>query len=361
MATPSTFPRSPNSVIPKARKRPGRPAGHFTQHQRIDRLRDLLESEPRGLTLEQLAITLRITQRSVRRYLEVLQSAMELESLATVPGGAHVWRIKPSERGRAVSLRRAQAYALLAGRQTLDVLRGSALYDELDLALGQIEKLAQTPFRSAGKAEISGDNGLASRFFALPYAPRSYSARGEDLDELFRAVADLRVLRFRPRTRAGQPRAERVTFLPYAMLVHRGSIVLLGAKKGEAEVEVVPLEAMTEVRTSETELFTLPLDFDVTDYVHGEFGVAPPSPILATVEFDARVADEIRARKLHPQQRFYAGGPEGRIRVSVPLVNAQAIVAWVLGFGDAARVIAPPELVREVGDILARAAARYAL
>lgn len=41
-------------------------------------------------------------------------------------------------------------------------------------------------------------------------------------------------------------------------------------------------------------------------------------------------------------------------------MSTPALVAWVLGFGDAARVVDPPELVREVGEVLARAAARYA-
>ncbi len=349
-----TFP----SRLPKARRGPGRPSGRFTQHHRIDKLKDLLESEPRGLTLDQLAATLRITQRSVRRYLEALQTATELESIATAPGAAHVWRIKPSERGRAIPLRRAQAYAILASRQALDVLRGSALYDELDIALGHIEKLAQTPFRASAKGEISGGNALESRFFVLPHAPRSYGARGEDLDELFRAVADLRVVRYRPRTRAGEARPERVTFLPYAMLVHRGAIVLLGSKRGSDVIEVVPFETMTEVRTSETELFVLPSGFDVSLYVHGDFGVAPPARTRALVEFDARVADEVKSRRVHPQQKNFTA-PDGRVRVSVPLVSVPAIVSWVLGYGDAAHVIEPPELAREVGALLARAAQRY--
>src|SRR5205814_184774 len=130
----------------------GRPEGRFTQHRRIDKLRELLESEPRGLTLEQLARMLRVTQRSVRRYLFELDGTTDptnyelLESIETTPGGAHLWRIRPGERGRAVSLRRAQAYALLATRRALDILKGSALFDEVDLAFGHIEKVAQTPF-----------------------------------------------------------------------------------------------------------------------------------------------------------------------------------------------------------------------
>ena len=345
----------------------GRPEGRFTQHRRLDRLRELLESEPRGLTLEELARMLRVTERSVRRYLLELDGTTDpgkfelLESIETTPGGAHLWRIRPGERGRTVSLRRAQAYAILATRRALDILKGSALFDEVDLALGHVEKVAQTPFRAQGRAQISGEQGLEGRFFWLPPPSRSYAARGEDMDELFRAVADLRVLRYRPRTPVGAVRAERVAFHPYAMVVHKGSIVCLGARshaRAPTDAEVVPFEAMTELRSSETEYFELPTSFDVTHYVHGEFGLGKPSKVRALVEFDARVADEIRSKKLHRDQRV-AMSADGRLRLSVPLVNVDAFIGWVLSFGDAATVVEPPEVARQVAGILARAAARY--
>lgn len=355
--------------ISKARgPKVGRPEGRFTQHRRLDKLRELLESEPRGLTLEELARMLRVTQRSVRRYLLELDGSTDpgkyelLESIETTPGGAHLWRIRPGERGRAVSLRRAQAYAILATRRALDILKGSALFDEVDLALGHIEKVAQTPFRAQGRAQISGEQGLEGRFFWLPPVSRSYAQRGEDLDELFRAVADLRVLRFRPRTPAGAARAERVVFHPYAMVVHKGSIVVLGARshaRAADGAEVVPIEAMTDIRSSETEHFELPESFDVAHYVHGEFGLGRPSKVRALVEFEARVADEIRSKKLHRDQRV-AMSPDGRLRLSVPLVNVDAFVSWVLSFGDAATVVEPPELVSQIATVLQRAAARYA-
>lgn len=352
--------KSPFSSPRAARKpKPGRPVGRFTQHRRIDRLREVLEDAPRGLTLEEIAHLLRITQRSVRRYLNELDAATELESIETAPGGAHVWRIKPSERGRAVPLRRAQAYALLATRRELEVLRGSALFDELELAFSSMERVAKTPFRASEKTEISGESELGARFFVLPPAARSYQARGEDMDELFRAVADLRVVRYRPRTRAGEPRGERVELCPYAMVLHKGAIVVLGARKGTSEVETLPFEAMTEVRASESERFELPPTFDASHYVHGELGVGPPQPrVRAVVEFDARVGDDIRSRKWHPAQKV-ATAPDGRVRLSVPLVSTQAIASWVLSFGDSARVVDPPELAREVGAMLTRAAARY--
>lgn len=343
----------------------GRPKGRFTQHRRIDRLREALESTPLGLTLEELAATLKITSRSVRRYLRELDGTKAeekfelLEHVETRKGGPLRWRIKPGERGRSVSLRRAQAYALLSTRRALEVLRGSALYDEADLAIAQITKVAQTPFRTSSKAEISGERNLEDRFVFVAPPARSYAARGEDLDEVFRAVADLRVLRYRPRTRHGDARSERVIFHPYAMVVHHGSILLIGVRAApKADVEVLAFDAMTDIRASENERFELPPSFDVSHYVHGDLGVARPARTRFIVEFDARAAEEVKTKRFHPQQRI-GTSPDGRVRVSLPLVDPRAAIAFVLSWGDVARVVDPPELEREVAGILARAASRY--
>jgi predicted DNA-binding transcriptional regulator YafY len=347
---------SPSRATKPRAPKVGRPKGRFTQHRRVAHLRQVLEAKPHGLTLEELAQSLRITQRSIRRYLGEFD---DLEFVETRKGGPLRWRIKPGERGRAVPLRRAQAYALLATRPTFEVLRGSALYDEADLALTQIAKVAQTPFRASDKSEISGEQKLEARFLFTSPAPKSYAARGEDVDELFRAVADLRVLRYRPRGKGGSPRAERATLHPYAIVIHQGAIHVLGRHpSSEDDVDIVLLESMTDIRTSETERFELPASFDATHYVHGDFGVAHPARARFIVEFDARVADEVKGKRIHPQQRI-ALSSDGRVRVSLPMVDARAAVTFVLAWGDAARVVEPAELATEVGEILARAAGRY--
>jgi predicted DNA-binding transcriptional regulator YafY len=45
--------------------------------------------------------------------------------------------------------------------------------------------------------------------------------------------------------------------------------------------------------------------------------------------------------------------------VSLPLVDVEALLSWVLSYGDAARVVEPPEIARRLGEILERAAMRY--
>lgn len=348
------------STRPKA-PRVGRPTGAFTQNRRLAELKRALEAEPLGLTLDDLAIALGVTQRSVRRYLKEYDGHEKdprlsmLEFVQTSPGGPYRWRIKASERGRSLQLRREQAYALLATRRALDVLSGSALFDYAEIAFGQIAKIAETPFKL--KDQISGERGLEDRFFWLP--PTAATYRGDDLDELFRAVADLRVLRFRPRAKsqASDPR-ERALLHPYAMIVHDGSVYVIGALASTNTTDVIALDAMSELRASETEHFDLPASFDVTSWVHGDLGVARPSRARAIIEFEARVADAVRAKKLHPQQKVGVA-PDGRMRISLPYVAEDRLVAQILAWGDAARVIEPPDLAERVASILERAAARY--
>ena len=79
----------------------GRPNGAFTQHRRLDRLRDILARHPRGLTLYELADALGVSVRTMRRYMPEVEREYDLESSATRPGGPLLWRIRQTEMPRA--------------------------------------------------------------------------------------------------------------------------------------------------------------------------------------------------------------------------------------------------------------------
>ncbi len=338
--------------------RVGRPAGRFTQHRRLDKLREVLEAHPSGLDIASLAAMLRITTRSVRRYLRELDRQTELESVATRAGGAHVWRIKPSERGRAVTLRRTQAYGLLAARRVFDVLRGSALYDEMDVVMRQLLQIAQRPTRAGVKGEVPSDQRLDERFVFAPATPKSYAVKGEELDDVFQAVANSRVLRFRYRAPGSDAKVERIAVEPYALVLHKGQLVCVANDLGAERVRIFALEGMAETVAVDGETFVLPKGFDVADYLHGDVGLGADEKARVVVEFDARMADEVRARKLHGSQKI-ATSPDGRIRLSVNAADLGAALTWVLSFGATARVIEPPELALAVVDSLRAALARY--
>jgi predicted DNA-binding transcriptional regulator YafY len=353
----TAFAPTPARARSKGPKR-GRPPGKFTQHRRLDRLRDALEKNSQGLSIADIAGILHVTPRSVRRYLGYLKNSTPIEALPASPGRENVWRIKPSERARSVPLRRAPAYCLVAARGVFEALKGSALFDALDLVHRQVLQVASRPARGPVEGEIRGDARLDERFFVTAAPPPSHALRAEEMDDLFRAVADLHVLRFRHR--AGS-RVERVVAHPYALFLHAGALILVALDVEAGEVRAFPFDRIAELSLAPDEQFALPPELRAADFAHGIFGVAAQPPrVRVLVEFDARVADEVRQRKLHPAQKI-AVAPDGRVRLSVALPDALLgeVRRWVLGYADAARVIEPPELAEQVARALAAAARRY--
>lgn len=343
----------------KSRAKAGRPTGRFTQHRKLDRLREVLGSRATGLTLQELATLVNVSERSVRRYLHELSRSIEVESLEVVPGGAHVWRIKPSERGRAVNLRRTQAYGLLATRRVLELLRGSALFDEIEVALREIHKLAERPVRQGSKGEVSADARLEGRFGYAPGPLRTYTGRGEDIDGAFLAVAEGRVLRV-SRTAGGT--REVLTLHPYGLLMAEGALHVVGHHVEGQVLEALPLEEVESLEVL-AKPCSVPESFDVMSVLEGRFGVRRGSDGAATrvlVEFDPAAADEVRAIKVHPTQKT-AVAADGRVRVTFTTARLGRVRDWVLGFGPRARVIEPPELVDAVVATLDAARKRYDL
>lgn len=335
---------------------PGRPLGRFTQHRRIDRLRELLTRHPRGLTLYELADSLDVTVRTMRRYLKEVSREYDLESVETRGGGPLLWKIRASELPRKIELRRTQAYALLAARRMFESLEGSALFEEIDMATKKLLAFARRPGRgpNAGPA----DARLEDRFLYLPFAPKDYSEKTDELDDIFQAVSDLRPVRLRYRS-LSRGQEELITIHPYAMVLHRDSIYCVGFHVERGDVRTFVLDRMRDTQAATTERFVLPDDFDIDDYFQGEFGIWRSSERhRVVIEFDAKVAEYVRMRRVHSSQRL-AAMSGGGLRLTVTVGDLTQLTSWVLEWGQYARVVEPPELVSRVRDELEGALKRY--
>jgi predicted DNA-binding transcriptional regulator YafY len=344
---------SPSSAANRQR---GRPRGPFTQHRRLDALRSLLQRHPKGLTIYELARELDVTPRSMRRYLAEVRRDMEITPTQTRPGGERLWRLAPGELGRRVEVRRTQAYALLAAQRLFEPMKGSTLYEEINLVAQKLLGVARRPGRgpNAGVA----DARLEERFLYLPFAPKDYSSRTEELDALFQAVADLRPLRCRYR-RAKDGREERIVIHPYAMVLYKDSIYCVGLHVGRGEVRTFLLDRMRDADCAAIERFTLPDDFSIEDHFQGTFGIfRGAAPIRVVVDFDAKVAEYVRTRRVHPSQEL-SPLPDGGVRLSMAIGDLTEVGTWILGFGETARVVEPDELVERIKKELSGALAQY--
>ena len=334
----------------------GRPNGQFTQHRRLDRVRELLERHPRGLTLYELADSLKVSARTLRRYLKEVSRDYDLEPRRVKGGGQVVWGIPQRDMPRRVELRRTQAYALLAARRLFEPLKGTALHDEIDLAVNKLLAVAQRPGRgpNAGLA----DARLEERFLYLPYAPKDYSNKVEELDDLFQAVADLRPLHLFYRSH-GKDKDERIAIHPYALVFHRDAIYCVGLHLKHGEIRTFQIDRMRDTECATEERFTLPTEFKVEDYFQGEFGIwRSPDKHRVVVEFDSAVAEYVRTRKVHATQRLVPTAGGG-VRLSMTIGDLTPVVSWVLEWGARARVIEPEALRVRVVEELQNALQQY--
>jgi len=341
---------------------------NFAQHRRLDRLRELLSRHPRGVTLVDLGRMLAVNRRTVRRYLKEIEREYELSPLRPRGGGPCLWRIRPSELPRKVEIRRAQALALLATRGVFHALQGSALFDEIDMAMGKLRACADRPGRgpNAGLANAR----LEERFVYLPRLQRDYSDKSEELDELFLAVSDLRPLSFRYQRGEAQLRGEKarsgreeaLVIHPYALVLYGDGVHCVACQVASNEIRTFSFERMTDLRTFSEERFELPRNFRVEDHFEGELGrITPRAPIKVVIDLDARVARSARDARWHPSQKTSAL-PGGGVRVTLAVDDSEAVLGWVLGFGSAAVVVEPESLresvQREVAAMLEGYAAR---
>jgi len=338
-----------------ARKR-GRPRGRFTQARRLDTLRSLLQKHPKGLSIYELAADLGVTPRSLRRYIAHVKRELEIVAVRSKPGGPVLWRLAPGEVVRKVEVRRTQAYALLAARRLFEPMRGSALYDEISMASEKLLGVARRPGRgpNAGVA----DARLEDRFLYLPFAPKDYASRTEELDDLFQSVADLRPLHFRY-VRPKDGKIERMVIHPYAMVLYKDAIYCVGYHVAKKEIRTFLLDRMRDTECAITERFDLPDDFRIEDHFQGQFGIwRGRSRQQVVIDFDARVNEYVETRRVHPSQSLEPL-PDGGLRLTMEIGDLTEVTTWVLGFGETARVVAPPELRDRVKAELENALARY--
>jgi proteasome accessory factor B len=98
--------------------------------------------------------------------------------------------------------------------------------------------------------------------------------------------------------------------------------------------------------------------FEPERYEKEAFGVIWDEPIEVAVRFRQDQAPYVAERVWHPSQ-FIEPQPDGSLILRFRAGGRFEIVRWILGWGDAAEILAPSELRDHVRTILCSAATRY--
>jgi predicted DNA-binding transcriptional regulator YafY len=174
------------------------------------------------------------------------------------------------------------------------------------------------------------------------------------------AWADGRVVEFEYEPSDGEARRARVR--PYFLEPDAAShnVYLIGFDETVGAMRTYKVE---RIRTSTVtaDRYQIPEDFDPDAWLAHSWGIwsAESGVEEVVLRFDPSVGQRVRESIWHRSQRL-TELQDGRIELSLKVAGIVEIRPWILSWGDAVEVVAPPALRQAVAQMVQRAAQRYA-
>jgi proteasome accessory factor B len=166
------------------------------------------------------------------------------------------------------------------------------------------------------------------------------------LETLTRAAQKCQQLRLRYRKPGARLEEERVVD-PYQLANVNGDWYLFAFDHLRKDLRrFVPSRIITAEPTGAT--FSRPAQFELEKLLRDSFGVhSREGDFEVVLRFEEGVADYIREKRWHPSQALKEL-KDGGVEMQLRLGSLNEIERWILGWGGAARVMSPPELVDRV-------------
>mgnify|MGYP003654653932 FL=1 len=142
-------------------------------------------------------------------------------------------------------------------------------------------------------------------------------------------------------------------------LTHRDNLwYLVGYDLSREDIRTFALPRMEKVQLTKKK-FTRPTDFSPETFFASALGVVEGKGDYAIhIRFAASAAERIEERVWHASQKT-TRRRNGSVDLHLRLGSLVEIERWILGWGDAAEVMAPPELRAQVAQTTKAMAARY--
>jgi proteasome accessory factor B len=147
---------------------------------------------------------------------------------------------------------------------------------------------------------------------------------------------------------------------PYQLLFSRRSWYVVGRSSLHREVRTFNLLRITTLEQL-NEPFKVPARFSMERYLRNAWHLIPDASNdqHVVVRFEKLVAQNVAEVLWHKTQRI-EWLPDGRLDFHATVSGLSEILYWILGYGDQAEVLEPPELRERMRERTARMAQRYA-
>ncbi len=312
-------------------------------------LRDI-DGARNGIVVAKLAAARGVCQRTIRRDLDALERAgfpLRTEKI----NGTTMWKLagRPFGRLEEMGLGLMELCALYFSRTLLDTMPGAPLCDEADRAFAKIERALPSGCR---------------RFLdQLPRVLKAKAAGQKQHDdrrtrEILGRVLDATLLHRRVSMRyasASSQRTKDYVVEPQRIVHAHGGIYVVAWVREYGEIRHFAVERIETLGMLDDTFEPRALP---AEPFADSLGVNTGTPEGIVVEFTPDAAAFVRERAWHRSQEIEETG-DGGITLKLTVCNDRPLLAWILSFGPAARVVAPVGLAREVFEAANQTRRRY--
>jgi predicted DNA-binding transcriptional regulator YafY len=305
----------------------------------------------RRVTIDGLAETEGVTTRTIRRDLEALQAA-GFPLFDEVEEGKRYWRIdtRPFRALADTGFTLSELCALYFSRTLLDVLAGTPFREDLASAFAKFERALSPKMRQfldrlpnvlqakrepQRRRHPARDREITARLIEATLARRRATMRYHSLSS---------------------SRTKQYLVEPYRLVYADGGLYLIAFVPEYDGLRTFALER-TESLSLLEETFE-PQESLADEVFQHSLGINQGTPQRIEVEFSAPVARYVAERLWHPSQTLDER-PDGSVRLTLDVADDWALRRWILGFGPAARVLAPASLADALREEIDRTRRLY--
>lgn len=313
--------------------------------ERMVRIHERLRDGAR-LNCTRLAAELDVSRKTIQRDIDHMRDRLGLPLEYDRSTHSYVYTA-PVEAFPTVQMSEGDAFALFVAERALEPLRGTPLFSRLQATF---EKLTSN---LKGSVELTAEDYDAVSFAQFGEG----RTNAEAFDRLQKAHTEEREVTFAYK-KPGAARAESRHVRPYH-LTHRDNLwYLVGYDLSREDIRTFALPRMQDVKLTKKK-FARPTDFSPETFFASALGVVEgKGDYDIHIHFSASAAERIEERVWHASQKT-SRRRNGSVDLHLRLGSLVEIERWILGWGDAAEVIAPPELRESVATTVATLTARY--
>lgn len=295
----------------------------------------MMLSRRMGVTVQELAQELEVTQKTIRRDLDTFKSVgLPIEEKVGERGQKH-WSVKLHNGQPEISFSMDEGLALYMGRRFLEPLAGTIFWEAAQKSFHKIR--ACMPKKALDYLEQ-----MAGHLHHTSVGLSDYSKKADLIDELMEGIEKHKATIIHYQSLSATEPVEYEVY-PYGLTYHRGSLYLVAQSRDHDKLLHFKVDRLEDAAAGPF-IFEPPAKFDLQEHLAGSFGVFQgEGEITVKVRFLPRVARYVVESKWHASQQLVSQ-KDGSVLAEFCLSSTEEIMRWILSFGQYAIVLEPPFL-----------------